>query len=148
MLLNKKLKDSDHSEFVTGLTNSPAEKVQDARDKLKEARENVIKAREEVVEALKESVKNFKDQTQEKNNRNEKIIAEYRERIPAAKNELIEKYHSKIDELALKNAEMRKKLEAYKIEGKGKWVSFKHEFNHDMGGLEKALKDFTMDHEK
>jgi hypothetical protein len=150
MLEKSKIKNNIRTGFMGGVVGtpaeSPAEKVQDARDNLKDARENLLKAREAVVQALKDSVQNFKKESQEKNSQNEKIIAQFREMIPAARNELIEKYYSRIEALDHKNSEMKRKLDEYRVEGKGKWVSFKHEFNHDMNGLEKALKEFTIEH--
>ncbi|MDD4921116.1 MAG: hypothetical protein PHS30_01415 [Bacteroidales bacterium] len=147
MLSNSNFENLSQTGVEAGVTDSPAEKVQDARDKLKEARENLIKAREELVQVLKDSVEDFKNESQEKNNRNATIIAEFRKKAPATQNELIVKYHIKVDELEKKNSEMKKKLDEYIVEGKGKWVSFKHEYNHDMIGLEKALKDLTLQDE-
>jgi len=145
MLSNSNLKNSPRTGFEAGVIDSPAEKVQDARDKLKEAREGVMKAREDLVQALKDSVRNFREESQERNNKNEKIIAEFKDLLPAVRDELVAKYHIRVEELEQKNTEMKRKLDEYKVEGKGKWISFKHEFNHDMNGLEKALKDLTVE---
>ena len=69
MLSNSNLKNSPRTGFEAGVIDSPAEKVQDARDKLKEAREGVMKAREDLVQALKDSVRNFREESQERNNK-------------------------------------------------------------------------------
>jgi len=126
---------------------SPAKKVQDVRENLNEARENLIKAREAVAQALLDSVQNFKNESYERNIKNGRIIAEFRNMIPSAKNELISKYYTRIDELELKNYEIKNKIEAYIFEGKCKWISFKNEYRHDMCSLEKSIKDFSIESE-
>jgi len=114
------------------------------RKKLKDAMEHVINAHEELTQTLTDSIQNFKIESQEKNDINEKLITEFRESRPIFQDGLVAKYLSKVDELEKKNSEMKRKLDEYKMEGQGKWISFKHDFNHDMSGLEKALKDLNI----
>ena len=128
----------------TGIKVEVAEITGTVRDKLKDARENDINAHEELTQKLTDSIQNFKTESQEKSDINEKLITEFRERRPIFQDELVAKYLSKVDELERKNSEMKRKLDEYKMEGQGKWISFKHDFNHDMNGLEKALKDLTI----
>ena len=118
--------------------------METARDKWKDTKENVINTREDSVQTLTDSIQNFKTESQEKNDINEKLITEFRERRPIFQDGLVAKYLSKVDELEKKNSEMKRKLDEYKMEGQGKWISFKHDFNHDMSGIEKALKDLNI----
>ena len=85
---------------------------------------------------------------EEKIDANEKSIAEFKARIAKEKRENRAKYEKKLAGLEQKNSDMKKKLDEYKEDGKEKWTSFKNEFSHDMDELGKALKGFTVKHNK
>jgi len=122
-----------------------AEKKQDFRENLIEIRANLIKTREAEAQDLLDSVQHFKIESFERYNYNEKLMAAYREMIPSAKYELIDKYYARIDELELKNDEIKNKVNSFTFEGKCKWISFKNEYKHDIGYLERALKEFAIE---
>ncbi|PKP47249.1 MAG: hypothetical protein CVT92_17120 [Bacteroidetes bacterium HGW-Bacteroidetes-1] len=46
----------------------------------------------------------------------------------------------RIEDLKLKNEDLRRRLDAYELEHSD-WEVFKREFNHDMDGLLESLKD-------
>jgi len=129
--------EAEETDSSTGITGT-------VRDKVKDTRKDVINDSGKLVQVLTDSIQNFKTESQEKSDINEKLITEYRERRPIVQDEQVAKYLSKVDELERKNSEMKRKLDEYKMEGRGQWVSFRQEFNHDMSGLKKALKDLTI----
>lgn len=58
-----------------------------------------------------------------------------------------ELYENKIAILDLQNKDMKARLEAYeKIQSN--WETFRHEFNHDMDVIRKALEGLTVDNKK
>jgi len=145
MLSESNLSNLPQAEFEVKLTDSSVEIVQDPRDKAKEDREDLVKTREKQAVTLHDSIRDFKMESLEKINQNGKIIAEFGEKIPVSQSELVAKYHSKVNELNQKNSEMKTKLEEYKLESKGRWISFKYEYKHDMIALDKALKDLVIE---
>jgi hypothetical protein len=120
--------------------NSPAQKVENAKEKL-------IDAKEELSQAQKDSAadyENFKMVSESRIAKNEELIQAYKQSMKDAKREWKSTDQKIVDDLEQKNINMRKKMEEYRIEGKDKWVEFKTEFNHDMDELGKAIKDLTI----
>jgi hypothetical protein len=115
---------------------SPAKKVEDAKDK-------VSAANQELDQAIKDSIQQFKKESEEKISANEKSITDFKARIANEKKEDKAIYEKKIAELDQKNSDMKKKLDDYNEEGREKWVAFKAEFSRDMDDLSKSLKNFT-----
>jgi hypothetical protein len=145
MLSESNLKNMSGAGSVAGLTDSSVEREQDPRDKVKEDRENLVKTRERQAQALTDSILDFKIESQKKNIQNSNAIVEFRKKMTAVQNELVNKYYIKVDELDKKNSEMKIKLDEYRLESKAKWISFKYEYNHDMVVLEKAIKELIIE---
>lgn len=91
--------------------------------------------------------KEFKSTSEQRIRDNEKRIAAFREKMEKSGTEMKAKYNKEIANLEKTNRGMKKKLEAYKNEGKSAWEKFKTGFNNDMDKLGKALKDLTSDNE-
>ena len=131
------------SMILTGC-NSPAKKLENARDKVEEANEGVIEANKDLNSAQYDSVQLFKKEAEEKIAANEKSIVDFKTRIAYQKAVDKIKYEKQIADLDQKNGDMRKSLADYQQQGKDKWVAFKHKFSHDMNELGKAFKQFTV----
>ena len=124
--------------------NSPAEKVEHAKENLQEAKV-------ELSDAQKDSVADFEvfmAESGQKINANEKAIQAYKESISKAKRQIKSEDQKVIDALEQKNIDLRKKMEDYKKNGKDEWAAFKTELNHDMDELGKAIKDLTVKNTK
>jgi hypothetical protein len=76
---------------------------------------------------------------------NEKRIDAFKEKMEIAGADTKAKYNEDVAVLEQKNRELRKKLESYKDEGRGKWVQFKTDFSQDMDGIGKTMKDLFND---
>jgi hypothetical protein len=126
----------------TGVTEILAEKIQDARDVIKEAREKLFLTREDQAKAFLISIRKFKEESQRKSRSVEKRLSEFRDRKISIPKERQSSYLARIDELDQLNRILIKRLDEYMVTSKGKWISFKYEFNHDMAGLEKSITDF------
>jgi len=110
-----------------------------------------VKARENLKEAQKDSVseyQKFKKESEEGFVAHEKSIADFKARITKEKKEDKAQYEKKLAALEQKNNDLKKKLDNYKEAGKDKWTAFKNKFNHDMDGLERSLKNFTISKNK
>jgi len=70
-------------------------------------------------------------------------MADFEARISTQKKEAKAAYKKKIAELEQKNTDMKKKMDAFKAEGKEKWELFKADFDKGMGDIEQSLKDLT-----
>lgn len=93
--------------------------------------------------------KTYRAEQEKKIAENDKKIAELKVEKNKVKQERLSAYEDKIDELERKNNELRSRISTYrKDEEKGKWESFKKEFNHDMDELGKSLKDLFKDNVK
>ena len=124
--------------------NTPTQKVENAK-------ENVIEAKNDLNTANKEylaEIENYRKETTEMIAANEQIINEFNAKIEHDKKAVKADYKKKIAILEQKNADLKKKLDDYKEEGKDKWDIFKAEFNHDMNELGQALKDLTVKNTK
>ncbi len=119
--------------------NSPAKKVENAKENLQEAKQEFNQAQEDSIADFE----NFKRESEQKINNNKVLIEEYKNRMITDKKSIKAKDQKIIDELEQKNLEMRKKVWEYKGD-KNNWETFKKEFNYDMDQLGKAIKDFTI----
>lgn len=133
-----------YSFIVAGLTltgcNTPAKKVEAAKENVTEAQKDLEKANEE----YQVEIENYRKETLQKITDNDKIIADFKVKIEHEKKDIKVEYEKRVDELAKKNIEMKKKLDDYKADGKEKWEKFKAEFSHDMDELGQAFKDLTV----
>lgn len=145
MLSESNMRNLSQTKFETGLTEASSS-GQDPRDKAKEDREKLVKTREMQAQEFLDSVSDFRVEYQEISAKNSKILADFRKNAPAENMENVARYLSKINELEQKNSELKDKLEAYTVESKGRWISFKYEYKHDMIEFEKAIKTFSIEH--
>jgi cell shape-determining protein MreC len=120
--------------------NTPAQKVENAKEDVADAKEDLAEANEEYLNDVEE----FRRQSQEKIAENERSIALFNARIQDEKDEAKAEYKLKIVKLEAKNSDLKKKMADYKIEGKEKWEEFKAEFSRDMDELGAAFRDLTV----
>ena len=115
--------------------------------KVENARENVVKANQDLDQANREylaDVENYKKETAARIAANDQTISDLKASMAHEKRVVKAGYKKNVEELEQKNAEMKMKIEGYKVEGKDKWQIFKAEFSHDMDELGKAFKDLTV----
>lgn len=127
--------------------NSSTKKQEDAIDDVADARENMEDAKEELMMAKKES--NAEEWEKIKNETNTRI-AENKIRIAQLKVLMIKSgssidtlYAKKIEELELKNKNIKIKVDSYKNDTSDDWELFKREYNHDMKEVNRAIKEIT-----
>ncbi|MDP2089552.1 MAG: peptidase M23 [Flavobacteriaceae bacterium] len=128
--------------FITGaiLTscNTPAEKVDNAEKNVVKANKDLDKANQEYLA----DVEKYRKETADKIAANDKSIAEFKARIAHEKKDAQVAYQKKIAVLEQKNSDLKKKIDAYKAEGKEQWEKFKIEFSKDMDELGTAFVNF------
>jgi hypothetical protein len=83
----------------------------------------------------------YKIQTDDSIAANQQSINDFNARVANDKSTDREEYRKKMNELEVKNTDMKKRLDDYKAEGKSKWTEFKNSFNHDMAELGRSIKD-------
>lgn len=113
--------------------NSPAEKVEEAKDNVAEAQAALDKANEELLA----EVENYRKETAGRIAANNLVIAELKETMKDVKESIVEN-------LEVKSRDLQVKIDAYKVEGRDKWEEFKLEFDHDMSELAKAIADLKL----
>ena len=137
--------------ILTGCQNS-TKKEQVAQDKVVDAQADMKDATEELVVAKKEATaqqwKQFKAETNARIAENESRIAELKVKMNKTGNSIDAMYAKNIEELELKNREIKVKVDTYKNDSNDDWESFKREYNHDMDQLNQSLKDITVDNKK
>lgn len=127
--------------FFTYLTS-----CDNAAQKVVKAEENVVDAEKELQTAEEEylaDVEQYKQLSAEKIAANERSIAEFNARIEKEKSDVKTAYKTKIKELELKNSDLKRKMDDYKVEGKDKWELFKTEFGKDMDNLSESITNFV-----
>ena len=124
--------------------NTPAAKVEDAKENVDEAKEDLDKANQEYLD----EVQNYRNVTAAKIIENDKTIADFRLKIQNEKKEVKANYEIKITALDQKNKNLKQKMDDYNTTGKTDWEKFKEEFNHDMDELGKAFQDLIVNNEK
>lgn len=120
--------------------NTPAQKVENAKDNVTEAQEVLDKANQEYLA----DIESYRKEAAEKIAANDRSIAEFNARIENEKKDAQDIYRKRIADLEQKNSDMKKKMDDYKAEGKQKWDKFKEEFSRDMEEVGKAFKDFAV----
>jgi peptidoglycan hydrolase CwlO-like protein len=73
--------------------------------------------------------------------KNEESFLELKSRVAKLNKETRESYQKKIADLEQKNAELKRKLNEYKAEGKEKWEPFKSEIKQGMNELDSLKKE-------
>ena len=124
--------------------NTPAAKVEDAKENVDEAKEDLDKANQEYLD----EVQNYRNVTAAKIIENDKTIADFRLKIQNEKKEVKANYEIKITALDQKNKNLKQKMDDYNATGKTDWEKFKEEFNYDMDELGKAFQDLIVNNEK
>ena len=139
---------------VTFLTacNSPAVKVEIAKDKVKDAKENVAEAKIELKQSVKDSIakvqsdslnllQKFRKESDEKINDNEKKMVELNKNILTAKKDLKASYQKSVNDLERRNDNLKARLAGYKDDQKENFEAFKNKFNSDMDEVTKSLNE-------
>ena len=121
--------------------NEAKENVQEAKSDLDDAKVELSEARRAATE---QEWKAFKDSTNTAISKNEIHIAEMKADLKKTGKTIDAEYQKKIDELEMKNKEIKSKLEMYKNDANSDWQSFKKEYRHDMDDLGESLRNFTV----
>jgi predicted small secreted protein len=124
--------------------NTPAQKVENAKDNVENAGVDLDKANREYLA----EVENFRKEISAKIVTNDQLIAELKAKAANENRELKADYKEVIASLEKKNSDLKKKLDEYKEDGKKNWASFRDEVNQDMKELGRAVKDFFTDNKK
>ena len=124
---------------------SAQKKVEAAKTDLKNAQEDAYKA--SVKAATAEQWKEFKTLTEAQIKENDATIANLRVKIKSANATMQVDYNNRIDILAEKNTQLKKRMDEYSG-NQTDWETFKSEFSHDMTELGKALKGFAFSSDK
>ncbi len=139
--------------------DSPAEKVEDAKQKVEETKEKVQDAKDDLQSVKTDSVKGaiqtanaaewqtFKSTSELKIDANKIRIEEIKAKIKRAGASAGVIYEGRIDSLQQRNEILKARMYNYE-KGKTDWESFKSEFNHDMDGLAMSLKSFVISDKK
>jgi chromosome segregation ATPase len=128
--------------FTTLLTscNSPATKLEEAKEDVADSEENLKDVKEEYLEDLEA----YRAEENKRIAANNETIAQIKLQIEKEKAVEKSKHQKQIAELEAKNTEMKMKIDAYQGEGRENWENFKLEFKRDMDKLGSALKDLTV----
>jgi hypothetical protein len=132
--------------------NTSTKKQEDAIDDVADARENTEDAKEQLMVAKKDANANeWKKIKKETNTR----ITENKIRIAQLKVEMIKSgfsidtaYAKRIEELELKNKNIKIKVDSYKNDTSDDWELFKREYNHDINELNRAIKELKVYNKK
>src|ERR1035437_8498713 len=116
---------------LTGFYINRDKKIENVQDNGKQANQGMKKEKAKFDKEWKE----FKSNAELKRN------AEFKVKIKTVSVEVKANYDKEITVLEQKNVELKKKINEYKYEGKGKWEDFKRGFNNDMDVVGKSIKD-------
>lgn len=134
--------------FVTSCQDS-TKKEAEAREDLEKAKTDLNEAKTEYANARKaateEEWQSFKESTNATIDKNEKRIIELRSQMKKNGQSMDEQYAKRIDELEVRNREIKEKVNAYKNSASDDWKTFKEEYNSDMDDLGRSLNNFTVD---
>lgn len=121
--------------------DSKAKKIETAKENVRDSKEELQKA----ISELNEEYPEFKIEAEKKIAANEVRIEELRLAVNQPGEKLLDDFRRKrIEELKLKNTNLKNKLSAYERDHSD-WEVFKREFNHDMNGILESLKDIGKD---
>ena len=122
----------------TGFCINGDKYAKDYQDKDKQAHQGVKNERT----GLDKDWHDFKVEAGLKIDANVKKIGEFKVKIKESGKELKAKYNKEVVILEQKNADLKIKLNGYKLDGKDKWEDFKKGFNRDMDDVGKGIKNF------
>lgn len=124
--------------------NSAAENVTDAQNDVNDANEALDLANEEYLA----DIANYRIETSIAIATNDSLILDLKAKSKVSGKKSNPYYENEIADLERRNAELKKKMDEYKGDGKDNWTEFKEEFKHDMDELGNALKDLTQDNKE
>jgi hypothetical protein len=128
--------------FTSCSNNSPENKA----EKVEEAKSNVVDATIDLNKAIQDSINEynkFKNEFEMKIKDNEMQIAALKEKVKLEKAEIRMEQEKELDELAEKNAKLKKDFANYKETGKDKWEAFKLSFNKGMDEVGKSISSMA-----
>ncbi|HKK44267.1 MAG TPA: hypothetical protein VJ964_02015 [Balneolaceae bacterium] len=121
--------------FLTGC-NSPNQKVENAKSAVVEANKDLQQANSELMA----DINKYREETTAKIAANDSMITVLKANVASKSGDGKAALEKQLAVLDQKNADMKKKLADYKVEGKEQWETFKTGFNHDMDSLSSAFK--------
>ena len=124
--------------------SNSTERLEDAQEEAAEADQNLTNAKEEYITDMD----NFKKETSMKISANEQSIKEFKASVASSKKDIKAEYDKKINDLEVKNTDLKRKLSEYKTDGEDQWNTFKKEFSQDLEELGVALQELTVDNKE
>ncbi len=127
---------------------SPEANADKARENVEDAKADLKTAQNEADSAIikadneKEWIA-FKTESDMKIKNTEDQIALLKEKLKKEDKAMNLKYNNRIDSLEVKSRELKNRINSYS-NNQTNWQAFKSEFNNDMEGLGKALKNFVV----
>ncbi len=107
-----------------------------------DAKQDVETAKEDLNEATSDSIVEFnkyKSSIQIKLAENEKVISDLKAKIKDKERKTQTLYYKQLENLQLRNAELKLKIETYKQGPSQKWELFKVDFNNELDKLGKSI---------
>ena len=107
-----------------------------------DAKQDVETAKEDLNEATSDSIVEFnkyKSSIQIKLAENEKVISDLKAKIKDKDRKTQTLYYKQLENLQLRNAELKLKIETYKQGPSQKWELFKVDFNNELDKLGKSI---------
>jgi len=123
---------------ISSCNKSPKSKQVD----LNEAKQEVEIAKEDLDKATTDSVyafNNYKSSIQIKLVENEKVITDLKAKIEDKDRKTQTLYYRQLENLQIKNTELKLKIENYKQGPTQKWELFKVDFNNELDDLGKSI---------
>ncbi len=125
---------------VSSCNKSPKAKEADLND----AKQEVENAKEDLDEAKIDSVvafNKYKSSIQIKLVENEKVITDLKAKIGDKDRKTQTLYYKQLENLQIKNTELKLKIENYKQGPTQKWELFKVDFNNELDNLGKSISN-------
>ena len=128
---------------LVSITISSCNKSPKAKEEvLIDAKQDVETAKEDPNEATSDSIVEFnkyKSSIQIKLAENEKVISDLKAKIKDKDRKTQTLYYKQLENLQLRNAELKLKIETYKQGPTQKWELFKVDFNNELDKLGKSI---------
>lgn len=128
---------------LVSITISSCNKSPKAKEEvLIDAKQDVETAKEDLNEATSDSIVEFnkyKSSIQIKLAENEKVISDLKAKIKDKDRKTQTLYYKQLENLQLRNAELKLKIETYKQGPTQKWELFKVDFNNELDKLGKSI---------
>lgn len=116
--------------------NTPAEKVEHAKSDVRAAEKELKEAEMD----YKADMEAFRAETAKEIAANDKAILDYKARVEFEKREAKTKYKKTLNELEIKNKEMKDRMDNYTDDGKDNWENFKTDFRREMDSISVKFK--------